>query len=82
MRRSPGRAVAPEGCSGEIRYWVIGEGSDRAFGPGWIVVGGRAGSGLRVSHAPVFEDAFDNHGPIDDCDDAHGGAAARALTCC
>jgi hypothetical protein len=27
----------------------------------------------------VFEDAFDDTGIVDECDDAHGGAAAGAL---
>ena len=66
MRRSSGRAVAPEGCSGDIRYWVVGEGNGLAFGPGRIGAGGRAGLGLRVPHAQVFEDAFDDSGIIDE----------------
>jgi hypothetical protein len=32
MRRSPGRGVTPEGCSGDIRYSVIGAKSAATLG--------------------------------------------------
>ena len=35
--------------------------------------------GLWVPGVEVFEDAFDDTGIVDECDDAHGGATASAL---
>lgn len=64
--------------SGDIRYWVIVEGHGLAFGPRQIGAGRRAGLGLWVPRAQVFEDASDNTDFVYECDDAHGGAALRA----
>ena len=79
MRPSPGRTGSPDIGSGDIRYRVVGEGHGLAVGPGRIGAGGQAGLGLRVPHAQVPEDAFNNTGIVDECDDAHGAAAAGAL---
>ena len=58
---------------------MIAEGECLAVWPGGIRTSWRDRVWYRVPYLEVREDAFDDIGIIDECNDAHGGAAVGAL---